>query len=81
MAAAKPSQEHFEAKFIVMAENVRHHIKEEEGEMFKKAKDTDLDFEALGEQMWARKQELESSEAESDEAVEKSPVKPYQELA
>ena len=42
----------------VLSESVRHHIKEEEGDMLPKAKVLDLDFEALGEQMLARKKEL-----------------------
>jgi len=50
--------DHRYAKFTVLSESVRHHIKEEEGEMLPKAKGLDLDFEALGEQMLARKKEL-----------------------
>ena len=48
------------AKFTVMKENVEHHIEEEEGEMFKQAKQVfDKDeLTQLGEQMMARKQEL-----------------------
>ena len=48
------------AKFTVMKENFEHHIEEEEGEMFKQAKQVfDQDeLEQLGEQMSARKQEL-----------------------
>jgi hypothetical protein len=50
--------DHREAKFTVLAESVRHHIKEEEGEMLPKLKGLEIDFEALGEQMLARKQQL-----------------------
>jgi hypothetical protein len=42
----------------VLAESVRHHIKEEENEMLPKAKELKMDFDKLGEKMLARKQEL-----------------------
>ena len=52
------SESHFDAKFKVLAENVRHHIEEEEGEMLPKAQKAKLDFEALAEKMTARKEKL-----------------------
>src|SRR6187455_1296944 len=41
------TESHFDAKFTVLAENVRHHIDEEEGEMLSKARKVKVDFEAL----------------------------------
>jgi len=56
--AMNGSEDHWEAKFMVLAENIRHHIKEEESDMFKKAKATDIDFEALGSSMAQLKRTL-----------------------
>jgi hypothetical protein len=52
------SESHFNAKFMVLAENVRHHIKEEENEMLPKAKSVKLNFEGLAEKMQRRKERL-----------------------
>jgi hypothetical protein len=54
----KPSDARYDAKFTVLAENVRHHIKEEESKMLPKAEDCDLDWEALCSQVMKRKEQL-----------------------
>lgn len=54
------ADEHFEAKFIVLAENIRHHIKEEEGDMLPEAKKADLDMDELGQEMIERKEQLKA---------------------
>lgn len=53
----KPGDEFYDAKFTVLAESVKHHIKEEESEMFPKVED-EGDWEQIGERMHARRQAL-----------------------
>ncbi len=48
-------EDHYDAKFKVLSENVRHHIKEEEGEMLPEARGLKLDFDQLGREMVKRK--------------------------
>ena len=54
----KPDGEMYDAKIMVMCEYVEHHVKEEQDEMFVKAKSANLDLAKLGMQMAARKEEL-----------------------
>jgi Hemerythrin HHE cation binding domain len=53
------------AKFKVMKENLEHHIEEEEGEMFKQARQVfdQNELAQLGESMMARKEELITQQA------------------
>ena len=52
--------EYFDAKVTVLAELIRHHVNEEEQRdgMFAKAKESDMDLDAIGEQLQTRKDEL-----------------------
>lgn len=54
----EPDGELYRARVKVMGEFVKHHVKEEQTQMFPKAKKSGLDLRALGQQMHARKQEL-----------------------
>ncbi len=53
-------EELFDAKVTVLSEFIEHHVKEEESEMFRQAKASGIDLDALGDRMEARKAELES---------------------
>jgi hypothetical protein len=50
--------DHFDAKFSVLAENVRRHIQEEESQMLPKAQGLDIDFVKLGRRMLRRREQL-----------------------
>jgi hypothetical protein len=60
--------EKFDAKFNVLAENVRHHIRQEEGEMMPNIPDT-VDLEKLGAELAERKEELTEDSRELDKAA------------
>ena len=54
----EPDGEMYDAKVRVLSEYVKHHVKEEQSEMFPKARTSSLDMVELGARMAARKDEL-----------------------
>jgi hemerythrin superfamily protein len=50
----------YDAKVKVLSEQIEHHVKEEEGEMFPKVRKAKLDLEELGEAMSEAKMQAES---------------------
>jgi hypothetical protein len=61
LEAADPDEEFYDAKVKVLQELIEHHVKEEEKQrdnLFQQTRAADIDLEALGEQLAARKAEL-----------------------
>lgn len=58
LESASPADDLYDAKVTVLGEYIRHHIKEEQEEMFPKCRKAKMDLRRLGAQMAARKSEL-----------------------
>lgn len=61
LEAMQPGDDHYDAKVTVLGENVDHHMKEEQDEMFPKARKAKIDITALGAQIMQRKKELQDA--------------------
>jgi len=72
LQAGKPGDDHYDAKVKVLGEYIRHHVKEEQNEMFPKAKKTKLDMMELGSQIETRKTELKMEEQPTPKETGKS---------
>jgi hemerythrin superfamily protein len=61
--ASGPDDDYFDSMVSVLSEMIKHHVKEEEqaGGMFAEARKSDMDLDALGEQLAQRKAELEQT--------------------
>jgi len=62
-----PGDENYQPTFKVLGEYINHHVKEEEGEMFPKAKKAKVDIEGLGQAIMERKQAAGMGEEEAEQ--------------
>ena len=58
LQSMEPDEDLYDAKVKVLGEYIAHHVKEEEEELFPKAKRSELNLQALGDELVARKQVL-----------------------
>src|SRR5690348_6595755 len=65
LQAGKPGDDHYDAKVKVLGEYIRHHVKEEQTEMFPKVQKTKLDLSELGAQIETRKAELSAEQGDA----------------
>jgi hemerythrin superfamily protein len=69
IASSEAGDELFEARVKVLSEYVEHHVQEEESTIFSKARKADFDLVELGQQLEARKAELEGEQPSVDVAA------------
>ena len=73
---ASPEDDLYDAKVTVLGEQIDHHVKEEEGDMFPKAKKAKVDTEALGATMLKRKIMLMEKMGMNDDENARDEAKP-----
>lgn len=71
LEGSSPGDDHYDAKVTVLGEMIDHHVKEEEGEMFPKAKKA-VDTAAIGAEMQGRQAELKQEMGVVEVLVAKS---------
>ncbi|MGK5067696.1 hemerythrin domain-containing protein [Janthinobacterium sp. RT4P48] len=59
IVAMAPGEDLYDAKVKVLSEQIEHHVSEEEGDIFPRAREAQLDLQALSSQIAARKAEIE----------------------
>jgi hemerythrin superfamily protein len=62
LAGMKSSDDHYDSKVTVLGELVRHHVREEEKEMFEQMNEADMDLEELGAAVAKRKAALKKAD-------------------
>ena len=69
--ASGPDDDYYDAKMKVLSEMIKHHVNEEEKRdgMFAKARQSDMDLEALGERLATRKAELMEEGADTSSSA------------
>lgn len=71
LESTDPSEPFYDAKVTVLGEEIDHHVEEEEGEMFVKAKKSKLNMADLGSEM-ARRKEMLMAEMEQSSKSSRS---------
>jgi hemerythrin superfamily protein len=61
LSGMRATDDDFEAHIKVLKEYVKHHVKEEENEIFPRVRRTGLDMEALGEAIAERKEQIKAA--------------------
>ena len=65
LEAAPTSDPLYDAGVKVLSEYTKHHVREEETELFPKVRSSDMDLQAIGQQLAERKQRLEGEASKS----------------
>jgi hemerythrin superfamily protein len=58
LEAMSPADDYYDAKVALLKESISHHVKEEQDQIFPRAKKVNLNLEALGEQILSYKEML-----------------------